>query len=141
LYWGKVKYLRQIKQQKTCLLEQLNPFPEYPTLHWQSYEPSLSEQLALTWHGSLKHSSMSVKYKDKKNLFWRKVKYFIHMIEWNILLTRTIESISRISNITLTVIRTCVVRTVGINMTRVTQTFINVCKRYTKIRKIRIEER
>jgi hypothetical protein len=34
-------------QGKIYLLEQLNPFPEYPTLHSQSKEPSLSVQVAL----------------------------------------------------------------------------------------------
>jgi hypothetical protein len=33
--------------EKIYLLEQLNPFPEYPTLDSQSKEPSLSVKVAL----------------------------------------------------------------------------------------------
>ena len=44
-----------------ALLIQFSPFPENPTLHSQSKEPSLSVQLALTSHGLREeHSLMSV---------------------------------------------------------------------------------
>ena len=72
--------MRQIKQQKTCLLEQLNPFPEYPTLHLQTKEPSLSVQVALGWHGLLEHSLMSIKivYTEQTMGDLEKVKYLGH---------------------------------------------------------------
>jgi hypothetical protein len=34
-------------QEKIYLLEQLNPFPEYPALHSQKKEPSLSVHVGL----------------------------------------------------------------------------------------------
>ena len=42
-------------------LVQFNPFPENPSLHSHSKDPSLSIQLALAAHGLTKHSSISIK--------------------------------------------------------------------------------
>jgi hypothetical protein len=63
--------------EKIYLLEQLNPFPEYPTLHSQSKEPSLSVQVALGWHGLLEHSLMSKKIiQVTNNKGWKKGQIF-----------------------------------------------------------------
>lgn len=44
---------------KKVVPSQVNPFPEYPTLHSHSNDPGLLEHLAFTSHGPPRHSLIS----------------------------------------------------------------------------------
>jgi hypothetical protein len=78
-----------IHERKIYLLEQLNPFPEYPALHPQTKEPSLSVHVALCWHGLLEHSLLSKKITQITNNMWLEELYKVLDIGMNDLLTRT----------------------------------------------------